>query len=165
MSKRQRRFVEPIVIEGARLILRNFSGKAQKYNREGERNFGVLLDEDAAIRLASLGWNVKRLKPDEAGFEHPWLKVKVIFGKYPPTAYLINERGKLALNAETIGQLDWTRITNCDLKVRGYFPSDNPNYTGNYDGIVAQLSYIYVTKEDDYLASKYDDVPEIGGER
>jgi len=56
-------------IEDAELIFRNFSGKAGKYNVDGERNFAVLLPEDVAQQMLADDWNVKWLEPREEGKE------------------------------------------------------------------------------------------------
>ena len=34
-----------LVIDNARLIFKNFSGKGDNYNREGDRNFAVIIDD------------------------------------------------------------------------------------------------------------------------
>ena len=39
-----------VLMEGVRIIFRNFSGKEGQYNREGDRNFAVLLDEKLLMR-------------------------------------------------------------------------------------------------------------------
>ena len=54
-----------VLMESVRIIFRNFSGKEGQYNREGDRNFAVLLDDAVAERMAADGWNVKWLKPRE----------------------------------------------------------------------------------------------------
>lgn len=71
---------DSVVMEGVRIIFRNFAGKEGMYNREGDRNFGVLLDDDVAEAMAKDGWNVKWLKArDEDEEEQAYLSVAVNF--------------------------------------------------------------------------------------
>lgn len=147
-------------IEGAKLVLRNFQGRAGEYNDEGDRNFGVLLDDGLAEDLERDGWSVKRFKPkpdDPTGYMQPWLKVR--YGKFEPTAVLINSRGKVNLTRETIGQLDWTMIRNCDLIITG---TPYKGRGGRPDGISAYMAAIYVTVLEDEFAAKYSDIPDVG---
>lgn len=153
-----------IRIEGARLIFRNFAGKGSQFNEEGNRNFGVILDDDLAEQLKSDGWNVKHLRPredDPDQYATPWLPVKVKFGNIPPIATLINSRGKIKLDEETIGQLDWCIVRNCDLIIRPY---NYPAMRGREAGISAYLKAIYVTIEEDEFDLKYGDIPDLSEE-
>jgi hypothetical protein len=150
-----------VVMEGVRLVFRNFEGKEGPYNQEGSRSFGVILPEDIGQQMLADGWNVKRLNPSEEekeqGIEEgpPWLSVKVAYGKgRPPQIFLINDRGKRThVSEDTVGNLDWVDITNVDLIVRPY----------HYDvrgsqGISAYLQSMYVTIEEDPLARKYSEM-------
>lgn len=158
MSNERR--VGEITIENARIIFRNFQGKPSDYNAEGNRNFGLLLEDELAEQLREDGWNVKVLRPrDEEEEKHPqsWLPVKVKYGKIPPIAMLITSRGKTRLTEETIGQLDWARIKNIDLIVRPY---QYPEMHGRPAGISAYLKSIYVTIQEDALEEKYGSLPD-----
>jgi hypothetical protein len=159
----ERKVTSNITFEDARLIFRNFQGKGTPYNDEGKRNFGVLLNDELAEQLAADGWNVKHLKPaadDPEQHEQPWLKVNVKYGMYPPIAVLINSRGKIKLDEDTIGQLDWTRIKNVDLVVRPYnYPASNIRPAG----VSAYMKAIYVTIQEDSLEEKYADLDWLDG--
>lgn len=157
----EKRVNENIKIEGAKLIFKNFQGKASNYNDDGNRNFGVLLDDETAELLENDGWNVKFLKPrvdDPEQYRQPWLSVKVKFNPYPPVAMLINSRGKKRLTEETIDQLDWSIIKNCDLIIRPY---NYPSVGGRPAGVSAYLKAIYVTISEDEFSDKYADVPDL----
>lgn len=160
----ERKVTNNVHIEGAQLIYKNFKGKQTQYNAEGNRNFGVLLDDDLAARLAADGWNVKHRRPredDPDQYQQPWLPVKVKFGDIPPIAILINSRGKVRLNEETIDQLDWSRIQNCDLIIRPY---NYPSFGERSGGVAAYLKAIYVTVEEDEFEKKYSNIPDLDRE-
>lgn len=153
-----------ISIEGARLIFKNFQGKKTDYNDEGNRNFGVLLDDELAEELKREGWRVKYLRPrpdDPDQYEQPWLSVKIKFNPFPPIVTLINSRGKKKLDAETIDQLDWSIIRNCDLIIRPY---NYPSVKGRPAGVSAYLKAIYVTIAEDEFERKYSDIPDLEGD-
>lgn len=157
----EKRVTEHITIEGARLIYRNFSGAKGENNRDGSRAFGVLLDDDLAERLKDDGWNVKYRKPDLEGYCQPFLNVKVKYNFYPPTAVMINSRGKVKLSEDSIGELDFCIIENADVIIRPY---NYPAINGRPCGVSAYLKSIYVTIQEDEFARKYADIPEIDSE-
>lgn len=153
-----------INIENAQLIFKNFQGKKKEYNEEGNRNFGVLLEEEFAHQLEADGWNIRRLKPrpdDPEEYRAPWLSVKVRFNPYPPTVVLINSRGRKKLDEQTIDMLDWSYIKSCDLIIRPY---QYPAMGGRPAGISAYLKAIYVTIQEDTFAEKYADLIDLDHE-
>jgi hypothetical protein len=153
--------LKPVVMEGMRIIFRNFAGKEGQYNREGDRNFGVILPNDVAEAMLADGWNVKYLKPredDEDQEETPWLSVSVNFDKgRPPAIMKITSRGKTKMDESDVEQLDWVDIAvddegnpKVDLIVRPYTWE-----VSGRTGIKAYLQSMYVTIEEDDLARKY----------
>lgn len=155
------RRIAPLRIENARLVLKNFAGKGSEFNREGERNFGVLINDEDVNAMLDDGWNIRRFKakPDDPDrYEQPWLKVKVRFDNYPPTAVLIANNRKIRLTEDTIDQLDWTRMKSVDLVISPY---SYPARPGIPAGVAAYLKAIYVTVMTDDFEEKYADIPEV----
>jgi hypothetical protein len=145
-----------VLMEGVRIIFRNFEGKEGQYNRAGDRNFGVLLDTDVAEAMANDGWNIKFLKPreedaDEGEEPQAWLPVSVNFDKgRPPRVVMITSRGRTNLDESSVELLDWADIQNVDLIVRPYTWEVNGK-----TGVKAYLQSLYVTVEEDELERKY----------
>ena len=142
--------------ENARILFKNFSGKEGKYNRKGDRNFSLALDEDRAVELGEEGWNVKYLSardPEEK--PQAIIQVAVRFGGRPPRVVLITSKGKTNLTEDEVSILDWADISNIDLVIRGYEWEVNGN-----SGIKAYLKSIFVTLDEDELDLKYADVPD-----
>ena len=109
-------------IDDARIIYRNFTGEGTKFNREGDRNFSVVIpDQETADDLIAAGWNV-RIKPardeDELPFMH--LPVKVKFNDRGPNVYLVSGNNQVQLSEDTIACLDNVDILNVDLDIRPY---------------------------------------------
>lgn len=150
---------DTIILEGVRIIRRNFRGEEDKYNKPGERNFIVVLpSEEMAEQLAAADWNVKWFEPREEGEEEervPWLPVEVAYQKgRPPRIFMIPDHDptrRTELNEESVAVLDGVDIVNVDMIVRG---SHWSNATGA-SGVKAYLQSMYVTIEEDYLARKY----------
>ena len=109
-------------IEDARIIYRNFAGIGSKYNRDGDRNFAVIIpNQEIADELIADGWAVK-IKPPRDEDESPfmYLPVKVKFNNRGPAAYVKSGNSVQRLNEETIGMLDEIDIQSVDMDLRGY---------------------------------------------
>lgn len=109
-------------IEDARIIYRNFAGIGSKYNREGDRNFAVIIpNQEIADELIADGWAVK-IKPPRDEDESPfmYLPVKVKFNNRGPAAYVKSGNSVQRLNKDTIGMLDEIDIQSVDMDLRAY---------------------------------------------
>ena len=139
-------------IDDARIIHRNFAGRGDKYNREGDRNFSLVIpDQELADRLIADGWNVKIKPPREDGDEpFMFLPVKVKFNDRGPRVHLISGNRKNELDEESIGCLDDVDILGVDLDIRPYDWDVNGK-----TGRTAYLQSIAVTQELDRFAERY----------
>lgn len=153
-SKKPR--IAPLTIENVRIVYRNFSGRANRFNIEGVRNFHVVLEPDIARKLEADGWNIKWPKPRDDGEErYPTLKVKVRFDNYPPVVVLMTKKTRIELDEDSVGLLDTAEIENVDLRITGSY---NELEIG-WKGFTAYLSQIFVTLSDSDLMGKYAAVP------
>jgi len=139
------------MVENATLIFRNFSGKEGQYNREGDRNFAVILDPDTAEKMLADGWNVRSLGAREEGDEDtPYIQVSVSFKNRPPRIVMITSNARTTLDEAAVEVLDWAEIRVADLIARGY----EWNVNGK-TGTKAYLQSLFVTIEEDALERKY----------
>ncbi len=115
-------------INDARITFKNFKGAGSKYNKEGDRNFALIIpDEEMAEALQNdvnkfgAGWNVKIKPPREDG-DQPFifLPVKVKFNDRGPIVYLQSGRNRVKLKEETIARLDDIDIESIDMDIRPY---------------------------------------------
>lgn len=150
-----------IVVEGARIGFRNFSGKEGKYNPAGRRNFCVFLDSDLAIQLEEDGWNIRWLEPrDEGDEKQAYLQVAVSYDNIPPKIVLVTRKRKTSLDEESINILDWAEIENVDLIIRPYNWTVQAGTKHEKSGVKAYIKSMYVTIAEDEFEDKYQDVPD-----
>ena len=141
-------------IDDARITYRNFAGEASQFNRAGDRNFSVLIeDEQIANELRDHGWNVKIKQAREEGdtpFMH--LPVKVKFNDRGPSVYLVSGSNRVKLDEETIGMLDNIDILGVDLDIRPFDWEVNGKA-----GRAAYLQSICVTQDIDRFAQRFEE--------
>lgn len=141
-----------VQIDDARIIYRNFSGVGSQFNREGDRNFSIVIpDQDIADALLDQGWNVKIKPPREDGdapFMH--LPVKVKFNDRGPNVYLKSGHALNKLTEETVGMLDDVDILSVDLDIRPYDWDVNGK-----QGRTAYLHSMQVTQQVDRFQARF----------
>ena len=139
-------------IDDARIIFKNFEGRGDKFNREGDRNFSLLIeDPDTADALAERGWNVK-IKPGREEDEEPFMRlpVKVKFTEYGPNVYLRTGDRVNKLDEESIGCLDNIDIASVSMDIRPYDWEVNGR-----TGRTAYLQSMEVVQRIDRFAARY----------
>lgn len=149
-----------VQIDDARLLFRNFAGRGDKFNREGDRNFHVVIpDREFADALVNhkneygVGWNVKiKEARDENESDLITMKVKVKFTDRSPRVVLISNGKKVTLDEDSIGMLDHIDIERVDLDIRPY----DDEFQGRAFR-TAYLDVMYVTQKNDRFAERYAD--------
>lgn len=142
---------EILQIDDARIVHRNFSGVGSMYNREGDKNFSVIIPtQEMADELMERGWNVKIKPPREDGDEpFMFLPIKIKYNGRGPTAYLQSGGRRVELDEESIGCLDDVDIVGVDMDVRPYDWEVNGK-----TGRTAYLQSIRVTQRIDRFAAE-----------
>lgn len=140
-----------IEFEDATIIYRNFEGREDRYNREGNRHFSVILSEEQAIQLSDMGCNVKRTKPRDPEEEgRPY--VKILLGKYDPEIYTISNGRKRLMLPKDYGKLDRLEIEQADLEVS----KSNKEWESNgKTGYSLYLETLVVKLRESRILSKY----------
>lgn len=141
-----------LIVEDATIMFRNFAGREQQFNNEGDRNFCLFLDPKLADKLRKEGWNVKELRPREEGDEpQAYIQVAVNYKKgRPPRVVLISSQGRVDLGADEVEILDYADIKQIDVILNPY----SWEVSGN-KGIKAYLKSAFVTINEDELELKY----------
>jgi hypothetical protein len=145
-------------INDARIIWKNFAGRGDRFNREGDRNFHLVIpDQETCEALLNDkneygdSWNVK-IKPAREEGDVPFMHmlVKVKFNGRGPNVYLVSGNKKVELNEDTIKCLDDIDILSVDMDIRPYddqLPNGNTFRT-------AYLSAMRVHQRVDRFASE-----------
>lgn len=109
-------------IDDARIIFKNFSGEESKFNRAGDRNFAVRInDPDVVDQLIADGWNVTVKPPKEEGDDpYMYIKVKIKFNDRGPKVFLRSGKHVRRLSEQNVGLLDSIDILRVDLDLRAY---------------------------------------------
>ena len=140
-----------LVIEGAKLVFRNFAGVEKQYNEKGKRNVQVVVPDEVVESLRADGWNVTTRVIPAIDQEKPTnlLKLNLNYRVNPdgtpdgrnPKFYIISGDKKVRTlpTMKDLGDgmspciYDQCKITNCDIEVRPYhYDKNNPNKVSAY---------------------------------
>ena len=140
-----------LIIDDAMITFRNFAGTATMYNRAGDRNFALIInDEEVARKLADAGWNVRIKEVDDNVYMH--LPVKIKFNSRGPSVYLKSGKAMRKLDEDTVECLDQIDIQSVDLNIRPYDWELPSGKTGRS----AYLDAIWVTQKLDRFADRFE---------
>ena len=114
-------------INEARILWPNFEGRGDRFNKQGDRNFHLVIpDQEIAEALMNdknqygNGWNVKIKQREDGEVPFMHMMVKVKFNGRGPNVYLVSGNRQVRLNEDTIKCLDDIDIMSVDLDVRPY---------------------------------------------
>lgn len=147
-----------VIFNESRIIFRNFSGRESKFNRAGDRNFCVVIEDPIQAQyLLEQGWNLRPLanNKDPEAAPNFRLQISVSYKYRSPKIFLVTQKGLVELNEQTVSCLDDVDVKFADIEIR---PSHwtTQNRDGSTDsGIKAYLNTMYVTIEEDVFADKY----------
>lgn len=143
--------LDPVTIENAQLVYRNFAGKQTQYNAAGKRNFNVVLDEATAEAMKADGWNVRMREPQEEGDEPMYMiQVAVGYENKPPKIVMITSGGRTFLDEDSVETLDYAEFKLVDIVLNPYAWEVNGK-----TGIKAYLKTMFATIDEDPLERKY----------
>lgn len=157
-----------IKLEDHEVTYCNFSGREVKYNnhvinREGNRNFCVVLSDEEADELLADGWHV-RVKEFDDGSRRNTLQIAVRFDieRFKPSVFMLTPKGdhfkKTRVDENMVATLDLCKIASADLAIN---PSRWQNAMGD-TGIKAYLKTGYFIIEKDEFEDKYADAEDDG---
>lgn len=160
---------EKVELKNYKVMFKNFAGRASTngYNREGNRNFCIVLDDETAQQMLNDGWNV-RVKEFDDGSHRNTLQVAVRFDieRFRPRIVMVTPKSngkfiKRPLNEDTVSELDSATITYANVMLN---PSPWKNAMG-HGGIKAYLTTGYFVIEKDPFEDDFpgdDDDSEYG---
>lgn len=147
--------IKNIVLPNAKIIFRNFAGKGDRFNPQGRRSFGVLINNEDAPDLIEEGWHIKWLKArDEDEEPQAYLPIRVNYSTIPPMVYMVTKNKKILLTESNVNLLDNADLENVDLEITPYFWTI-PTKDGEDHGITAYLKTGYFTIVTDAFYDKY----------
>lgn len=140
-------------LDNVRIIYRNFAGVGSKFNREGDRNFAIVIDDpNIAKDLKDRGWNVraKEGRREDDGMFY-YLPVKIKFNGNGPNVFLKTGSSMNKLTESTVCLIDDIDIASVSCDLRPYDWDVNGR-----NGRTAYLASACITQVDDRFLDEYN---------
>lgn len=132
-------------------LFRNLSGKPDAFNKNGcIPNFWIVLREEKAKELESMGFNIK-WKPNKDNDLEPRLQLWARYENHPPKIYKVTSNNITLLDVKTVKELDYDEIMHLDLEVSPYHWENQKGERG----VKAYISKAYFTIAEDHFSNKY----------
>lgn len=101
--------VKRTIINNAPVKYHNFAGVKTEYNREGDVNFEIILDEETALNMRDDDWYIKESEDDLGRKEY---RIKIRLGELgDPQVFIIGDDGK----AIPFNRGQWKRIDRMNI--------------------------------------------------
>ena len=132
-----------LIFENAQIIYPNFSGREGRYNRQGDRNFSVVVpDPEQAMELKEQGWNIKERTNEDGPTGVYYISgVRINFNFYlKPVIVYVSNGNEIVLTEELLdgeiaAQLDGRGAERYDISIR-------PRTWDRGDGTVGIKGYV-----------------------
>lgn len=146
-------------IRNARICFPNFAGRADRYNKAGDRNFSIRLTEDQAREIEEQEFYIRRKEFDDGRDPAITLKVNVSYRGYSaPKIVVIDGNNHTEFGMEDQDHLYMIdnyfmsgEVEKVDVRFTQY---RNKNRTDSY-GYSAYLDTIFITLFEDPLQAEY----------
>ena len=155
-----------ITIRGGHLKYRNFRGLSNDYNKEGDRNTRIVIDEKLAQDLIAAGVDGVKINPPREEGDAPECLLRLLVRYYyeedgtpsssNPNVWLVTKNGRKRLLEKQVGNVDTADIDHVDA----VFRIASWKY-GQKRGLHCKLVSLFCTLIEDPLEEEYKDVPEI----
>lgn len=152
-------WIDDLEIENANVkwAFSHFDGRADTFNDEGNHNFTLIIPEEEALRLADVGWAIKRKEPLEEGDPVEYhLKCMISYRFEAPKIYLI--KGNRKIRAEEVDLADIRRDTCERIDV---ILSPSRWTRPDRSGITAYVKELYATVRESRFSARYADYEEV----
>lgn len=148
-----------LIIEGGRVIYKDFKGEAGPYNPSGKRTFCVYIENpEVAQQLTNAGWNVKIREPKDAGEPAMnYIKVILSYKFQGPKVYRIINGKQFQVFEDMVEELDRDYIVSADLVIKPYtWHFKQGKNAEESSGISAYLDSMYAVIQPDPFYDKYN---------